>query len=92
MQSQFPQAGNATVIQDATSPLQQCFIPEPIVGGIIAPQPYTAPGSPLPQQPYDVGPMLQRVELAGPVDGSVISPVSPVPIHRRPVGEAEFQK
>jgi hypothetical protein len=80
MQSQFPQTGNATVVGDAMSPLQQYFVPKPVVGGIIAPQ------------PYNVSPMLQRVELASLVDGSVISPVSPMPIHRRPVGEAEFQK
>jgi len=77
MQSQFPQAGNATVVGSAISPSQQYAVPELVAGGMVAPQRYAAPGSPPPQQPYNVSP---------------ISLVSPAPIHRKPVGEAEFQK
>jgi hypothetical protein len=75
MQSQFPQAGNATVVGSAIGPSQQYAVPELVAGGMVAPQRYAAPGSPPPQQPYNVSP---------------ISLVSPAPIHRKPVGEAEF--
>ncbi|OCL03398.1 hypothetical protein AOQ84DRAFT_325997 [Glonium stellatum] len=55
-------------------------------------QQYSAPVSAMPpQQPHNVSPLLQHAELASPVDGTVISPVGPPPIHRRPVGEAELQ-
>ena len=75
MQSQFPQASNATVVGSAMGPSQQYAVPEFVEGGMVAPQRYAAPGSPSPQQPYNVSP---------------ISLVSPAPIHRKPVGEAGF--